>query len=154
MEEDFAGDRPYSGQCACRLFESLRNRKAIPQVRLNTFTKPFPGGRGKSHLDIFKEKNRSGKPICEHGTFLKYLRYFIGGPNLPVQTIEGFRQILIEDAGTSGEVMERLKKFVRSETRKLRLTRDEAREEFWKLAKEVECSYPEIIRDSAGSAGK
>jgi|ERR1019366_6823512 hypothetical protein len=154
MEEDFSCDRPYTGQYACRLFESLRNRKAIPQVRLNTFTKPFPGGRGKSHLDVFKQNNHSGKPICELGTFVKYLHYFIDGPDLPVGTIEGFRQIMLDDAGTTGEVMSQLTKFVRSATRRLRLSRDDARERFWKLALEVGYQHDGSIRDAAGSAGK
>ena len=61
---------------------------------------------------------------------------------------------MIADAGTTGEVMEELKKFVRSETRKLRLTRGAAREEFWKLAKETGYAHDGIIRDAAGSAGK
>jgi hypothetical protein len=154
MEDDFANNRPYSGQYAHRLWDSLRSRNAIPQVRIDTFTKSYPGGRGKSHLDVFKANNRSGRPISELPAFVKYLRYFISGPALPFSTIEGFRKLMIDDAGTSGEVMSQLKKFVREETRNQRLIRDTAREEFWRLAKEVGYPHDDIIRDAAGSAGK
>jgi len=154
MEDDFANNRPYTGRYAHRLLESLHKRNAIPQVRIDTLTKPYPGGRGNSHVDVFKRNNHSGRPISELPTFVRYLRYLIDGPALPVSTIEGFRKIMINDAGTSGEVMERLKTFVRSETRKLRLSRDSAKEEFWKLAKEAGYSHAEIMRDAASSAGK
>jgi len=69
MEDDFANSRPYSGQYANRLLESLRNRNAIPQSRIDILTKPYLGGRGKSHLDVFERNNRSGKPIAELATF-------------------------------------------------------------------------------------
>jgi hypothetical protein len=154
MEDDFAKNRHYSGQYAHRLLKSLSKRNAIPQVRIDTLTKPYPGGRGKSHLDVFKRNSRSGSPIAELPTFVECLRCLIDGPALPVSAIEGFRKIMIDDAGTDGEVMEQLKKFVRSETRKLRLSRDSAKGEFWKLAKEVGYSQAEIIRDATGSAGR
>ena len=84
MEDDFANSPPYSGQCANRLLESLRNRNAIPQPRIDILTKPYPSGRGKSHLDVFERNNRSGRPVAELATFAKYLRYLIDGPALPV----------------------------------------------------------------------
>ena len=86
--------------------------------------------------------------------FVKYLRYFIAGPALPAITIEGFRKILIEDSGTSGMVMDQLCKFVRAETRRLRLERAVAREEFWRLAQEVGYLHAATVRDAAGSAGR
>jgi hypothetical protein len=51
-------------------------------------------------------------------------------------------------------VMDQLCKFVRTETRRLSLERSVAKEEFWRLAQEVEYSQAEAIRDAAGSAGK
>ena len=154
MEDEFAHTRPYTGQHARRLLEALHKRNAIPQVRIDTFTQAYPGGRGKSRLDVFKRNDRSGKSVAEHPHFVKYLRYFIDGPALPVSTVEGFRKILIDDAGTSGEVMDQLMKFVRSETRKLRLDRDTAKDEFWKLAKELGYPHDGAIRDAAGSVVK
>jgi hypothetical protein len=154
MMDDFENKRPYSGQYAKKLLESLRNRNAIPQARIDYFTKPYPGGRGKSHLDVFKANDRFGNSVAEHANFVEYLRYFIGGPSVPSSTIEGFRKIMIDDAGTSGEVMDQLCKFVRAETRKLRLNRSTAKDEFWKLAKEAGYGQAETIREAAGSAGK
>ncbi len=61
---------------------------------------------------------------------------------------------MIDDIGTSGEVMDQLCKFVRNETRKLRLDRGTARDEFWKLAQEAGYDNAKTIRDAAGNAGK
>ncbi len=154
MMDESEHTRPYTGQYARRLLESLKNRNAIPQVRIDYFTKPYPGGRSRSHLDVFKKNDRSGRSTAEHAGFVEYLRYFIDGPALPESTIEGFRKIMIDDLGTSGEVMNQLCKFVRTEMRKLRLDRGTARDEFWKLAKEAGYDHAETIRDEAGSAGK
>ena len=85
---------------------------------------------------------------------MEYLRYFINGPGLPSKTIEGFRKIMIDDLGTSGEVMDQLCTFVRAETRNLQLDRGTARDEFWKLATEAGYDQAETIREAAGSAGK
>jgi hypothetical protein len=101
-----------------------------------------------------KERGHSIHDVERDWSFVDHLRYFINGPALPSSTIGGFRKIMIDDAGTTGEVLEQLRKFVRAETRKLRLDRTTARDEFWKLAKEAGYDYPESIRDAAGNAGK
>jgi len=154
IEAEFSGKNPYTGKAASRLMKSLGNRRAIPKIRIRDFTEPYPGGHGKSHQDRFEEKGCQGDAIFEHPHFVAYLRYFIDGPALPVNTIEGFRQILIEDVGTSGMVMNQLRKFVRAEVRKLGLDRTTAREEFLRLAKEADYRYPDTIREAAGSAGR
>jgi len=154
MEAELSGGSPYSGKAARSLLESLRTRGVIPEARVRDFTEPFPGGRGKSHKDVFENNGRDGNAIVEHPSFVSYLRYFMDGPALPVSTIDGFRKILIEDAGTSGMLMNQLCKFVRAETRKLKLQRDVAREEFWRLAQEGGYPHAVTIRDAAGSAGK
>lgn len=153
IEEEFSSRQPYSGKSAHQLMKRLHARGAIPQARLRTFSEPFPGGRGKSHYDVFVSNGCTGDAIFEHPHFVKYLKYFIDGPSLPANTIEGFRSILIEDSGTSGMVLEQLCKFVRSETRRLRYERSTAREQFWRLSQEVGYSHSESIRDAAGSAG-
>lgn len=153
MEAELSGDCCYTGKPASALFKSLLGRKAIPQIRLDDFTKPFPGGRGKSHRDVFEQNGCEGRAIFEHPHFVPFLRYFIDGPALPAGTIDGFRKILIEDAGTSGMMMDQLCKFVREETRKLHLERQEAREKFWRLAQELGYFHAGTIRDAAGAAG-
>ncbi len=154
MEAELSSDRPYSGKAAHRLLKSLSTRGVIPEVRVHDFTKPFPGGHGKSHQDVFVKNGCLGDAIFEHPHFVPYLRYFMDGPALPASTIEGFREILIKDSGTSGMVMDQLCKFVRAESRKLGLERGVAREEFWRLAREVGYPHAGTIRDAAGTAGK
>ena len=154
MEAEFSSGNPYSGTAARSLWKSLHARGAIPEARLRDFTEPFPGGRGKSHKDVFVQNGCRGEAIFEHPHFVKYLRYFMDGPTLPASTIEGFRKILIEDSGTSGMVMDQLCRFVRAESRRLGLERGIAREEFWRLAQEVGYTHASTVRDAAGSAAK
>lgn len=151
MDAELLSSSRYSGKAAHGLMNSLLNRRAIPKARLRDFTDPFPGGRGKSHRDNF---GFGGNAIYERPQFVTYLRYFMDGPALPASTIEGFRDILIEDAGTNGMVMDQLCRFVRAETRRLGLGRSVAREEFWRLAQEIGYPHAETIRRVAGSAGK
>lgn len=153
MKADVSKSSGYTGEAASRLMESLRTRKAIPEARIRYFTKPYPGGRGKSHQDVFRSGSYRDN-MFKSPHFVKYLRYFIHGPDLPSATIEGFRNILIEDLGTSGEIMDQLCTFVRGEVRKLRLDSTTARDEFWKLAKEVGYFHADTIRNAAGSAAK
>jgi hypothetical protein len=152
VEAEFSKSSGYTGEAASRVMESLRIRKAIPEARIHYFTKPYPGGPGKSHQDDVKSDSFPNMFKSPH--FVKYLRYFIHGPDLPSATIEGFRNILIEDLGTSGEIMDQLCTFVRAEVRKLRLDSTTARDEFWKLAKEVGYFHADTIRNAAGSAAK
>jgi hypothetical protein len=154
MEAELSGPGIYSGRAAHSLWQSLHERGVIPEVRVRDFTEPFPGGHEKSHRDLFEKNGCLGDAIFEHPHFVSYLCYFMDGPALPAKTIAGFRKILIEDSGTSGMVMDQLCKFVRSETRRLGLERDVAREEFWRLAQEAEYSHANAVREAAGSAGK
>jgi hypothetical protein len=154
MEAEFSKSSGYSGEAALCLMKSLMARKATPEVRIRTFTDPFPGGRGKSHLDSFKRHGHSGDEIFRHPHFVAYLRYFIDGPALPPATVKAFREILIEDLGTSGMIMDQLCKFVRAEVRRLRLDRNTAKEEFWRLAQEAGYSHADTIRTAAGAAAK
>lgn len=108
MEVEFSKSSGYSGEAALRLMKSLYARKAIPEVRIHTFTKPFPGRHGKSSKDVFERNGCRGEAIFKHPHFVAYLQYFIDGPGLPNATIEGFRKILVEDLGTSGMIMDQL----------------------------------------------
>ena len=57
--------------------------------------------------------------ILRHTRFRPILRYFINGPALPAATIDQFAQLVIDDAGTSGEVLDQLRRFARAEARRL-----------------------------------
>jgi hypothetical protein len=137
-----------------QLTESLLERKAIPQVRLDYFFDPKMdvGGYGKSMAEVYERNGTSGRAIFRHGNFLPHLRYFINGPDLPRPTIDGFCKIIEDDAGTSGMVLDQICKFVRKEVRDRRLPH-EAAWEFFKLAHEIgKPTVAESVRKAAMSA--
>jgi hypothetical protein len=70
---------------SARLTQSLLDRNAIPKVRIKYFTQPeynLPTSR-KSRQQVFEHNGKSGSRIFEDPAFLKYLRYFIYGADLP-----------------------------------------------------------------------
>jgi hypothetical protein len=124
-----------SCDCAAKLIKLLLKRNAIPQHRLDYFTDPeYNIGTKMSRQAVFERNGTRGDEILEHPHFLKYLRYFIYGANLPTPTVEGFCRIVRADRGTSGEVLSQLHSFARREIRDRKLPRGEAAEEFYKLA--------------------
>jgi len=137
---------------AAELAESLLRRHAIPDIRWRYFTDPElnVGGHGKSRRCVFEENGCKGRAILRHPHFLKYLRYFIFGPDLPRETVERFRQVVVDDAGTSGEVLGQLRSVARAEARRLGHPRVDLREEFLKLA--LECGLDDFVALSVRSA--
>lgn len=140
-----------SGNASRELMESLLSREVIPSARRSYFTHPFPGGQGKSHLEIFQSNLRGRGHVFEDPYFIRrYLRYFIYGPNLPVRTMEQFCELVDEND------LDRLCSFVRTETRNAdRSNRRYFPEEFYKLALECIPDDPRIarrIRDTAMQA--
>jgi hypothetical protein len=141
-----------SRAAASKLAKSLLARNAIPEIRLAYFTDArFNIGSKRSRKEIFESNGTRGDAILEHPNFLKYLRYFIHGPNLPPATIAGFCQLVEEDRGTSGMVLDALRAYSRKEVRDRHLNAHDASEEFFKLA--LECGLDEgfarSIRDAA-----
>ncbi len=126
---------------------SLMKRKAIPDIRLAYFTDPqYNVGSKRSHKEIFENNGCSGDDILEHGAFLKYLNYFIHGPDLPRPTIEGFCELLDCDRDRH-----EVRAYARAQVRARGLDPREASEEFYKLALECDCDegYARSIRDAA-----
>ena len=72
-----------------KLMRSLNNRGAIPEARMRYFTDPQYriNGRGKSWQKSFEVNGTTGDAIWRDGNFLKYLQYFIYGPDLPAKVI-------------------------------------------------------------------
>ena len=135
------------------LFKSLTGRDAIPEIRLRIFADPeYAEIRNKSTKQIFESNGTCGDEIYRHPHFMEHLRYFIKGPDLPVTPINGFCKILNDDAGTSGEILDQLRRFVRSCVREYGLDRHSAASNFYKLAVELEIGYdPYSIRTAAMS---
>lgn len=130
-----------NGELAAALMELLLTRKdAIPFHRIYYFTKPEynVGGRGSSRKQIFERNGTSGKAIFHHPHFLPYLRYFVHGPDLPLEIRIAFKE-KIDDCGqiTSGDILP-LAKLARQLTRTHELNPREASEEFFKLALEYD----------------
>lgn len=142
-------------QAAKALAESLLGRKAIPTHRLRFFADPEYniGGHGSSRKQVL-EQNSHGHDILTSVHFLKHLRYFIYGPSLPPEVIEGFQEE-VKACGmvTSGDIIP-LGDRARKEARAAALDYGRAAEEFYKLA--LECGLEEYearsIRDRVKKA--
>ena len=144
-------------EAAGALTESLLKRGAVPEIRRRYLSDAEPniGGRGKSRIQGFADHNLGSSETFRHGKFLRYLRYFIYGPDLPEAAVAGFRKIVHDDAGTSGEVLDQLCRFTRSEVRRgLSAKRSTVPEEFFKLALECELDFhiAKCVRESAQKA--
>ena len=135
------------------LFKSLIDRNAIPEVRLSIFGDPGLAEKGnKSPKQIFESNGTMGDDIYRHPHFIKHLRYFVGGPDLPVDAISGFCKVLNDDAGTSGMILDELCRFVRACVRDYRLDRRSAARGFYRLAVELNIDLdPHVIRTTAMS---
>jgi hypothetical protein len=125
---------------SAKLTRALLDRQAIPEVRLRYFDDPEynVGGHGKSRQDVFISNGCHGEDILRRPHYFKYLRYFVLGPDLPPDVIAGFRQIVIDDCGTSGMILDQLRAYARAQMRRLKTpARYDLHEEFFKLA--LEC---------------
>jgi hypothetical protein len=148
---------PYSGEfhetlrssciAAAKLTESILSRKVVPEIRRRYFTDPELNiGTKKSRKQVFEQNGTRSRAIIEHPHFLKFLQYFIFGPELPESVIEEFwRQATHFDME-----LRDICKFSRSVVRQYELDPLQAREEFYKLA--LECGLVEyearIVRDA------
>ena len=136
------------------VMRSLLDRNAIPEPRRRFFEDPayFVGGRGLSHLQVFQNNGTRGPAVFRHGNFVKYLRYFLYGPDLPKPVIEAFQQKVIDcgkpftpgDSITVGD-------FGRQLTRSRGLEAGKTTEEFYKLALDcgLDAGDARSVRDAA-----
>src|SRR4051794_30264410 len=83
-----------NGPAILALLRSLGERNAIPKQRLKYWSDPtYHIGRIKSsHKGLFERNNCTGEDIYTHPHFLKYLRYFLFGADLPPSVIEQFEE--------------------------------------------------------------
>jgi hypothetical protein len=140
-----------NGEKVTALMRSLLVRQAIPEERWRYFTDPELNPRHrKSRRQIFIDNGCTGDAILTHPHFLKYLRYFVSGPQLPTGVIARFKELA---TGPFWE-LEPLLAFVRACVRERRVQRDDAAEEFYKLA--LECAVAlreaEFVRTDAMNA--
>lgn len=134
------------------LATSLLERRAVPSIRICYFNDAAfnPGGRGKSRQDVFEKNGTAGEEILYHPHFLKHLKYFIFGPDLPLSVIVRFKSEASCSGYLTGSDINDLTPYARSCVRKYGLAPHDAAEEFYKLS--IECgampSFAETIRSS------
>jgi hypothetical protein len=141
-----------NGEMALELTKLLLQRKGIPQVRLTWFTDPSYniGGHGSSRRDVFVKNGMYGEDIFRHPHFLKYLNYFVFGPELPSEVIAGFEgAVAYCGIVTSGDIIP-LGEHAKQQARAHRLEAIKAAEEFYKLALEcgLDSTDARMIRDA------
>jgi hypothetical protein len=141
-----------NGEAAFALTTSLIHRKAIPDVRLKWFTDPVHniGGHGASRQAIFEKNGTHGQDILRHPHFLKHLRYFIYGPELPTAVMHTFESKVADcEPVTSGDIIP-LGDCAKQQVRSHGLDPARAAEEFYKLALECGLNAGEArsIRDA------
>jgi len=135
------------------LMHSLLQRNAIPEVRKKFFTDPAYniGGHGLSRLQVFEKNGTRGDAVFRHGNFLKYLRYFLYGPDLPKAVIDAFQKKVLDcgEPFTSGDALS-VAEYARQLTRAHRLNSGAAAQEFYKLALDcgLDAGDARVVRDS------
>jgi hypothetical protein len=136
------------------LMRSLTKRGAIPKARKKFFTDPDynVGGHGRSRLQVFERNGTRGVDVFRHGNFVKYLRYFLYGPDLPQSVIEEFQRKVIScgQPFTGSDALD-VAHFARGLTRSHSLDTRKAPDEFYKLALDcgLDASDARSVRDSA-----
>lgn len=128
------------------IIESRRDRRALDVGD----REHNAAGRGRSIQDAFTSNGvRTQDALFRNTHFLEHVRYFIHGPNLRVGAIQAFRQE-VADRGmiTSSDALP-LAKAARTITRQYGLRPQDAAEEFYKLALELDVgtTYASTIRE-------
>jgi hypothetical protein len=131
-----------NGELVAQLTGMLLERKAIPEPRRRYFSDPeyHVGGRGYSRRDLFLRNVQDRDAMIRHWDFLKYLRYFIHGADLPDKVMNAMKKA-VEDCGmiTSGDIAP-LSSTARQLVRSANLERKAAAEEFYKLCLDLDLS--------------
>ncbi|MCY3626736.1 MAG: hypothetical protein OXG88_03740 [Gammaproteobacteria bacterium] len=94
------------------LMESLLDRDAIPSHRWAFWNSPdyqFDSRSKRSRREVFEGNHKADYHLYEHPHFLKYLRYFLFGPRVPVDLVNEFEDDCSErglrfDSLTSGDI--------------------------------------------------
>lgn len=129
-----AGERAdNNSELAHLLAVSLFERNAVPAHRIRFFEDAEHNvGRSCSVRESLEHAGAEGDAVYARPEFLKYLRYFICGPELPEKVERVFRRELVERGGGS---QRRLVAKVRELARTLGAS-DEQREKFYQQALE------------------
>lgn len=157
---DFSGDGEYgesAAEAVTLLYKQLQRRGAIPEVRLRWFEDADLniGGHGSSRRQIL-ERNAGGcdEALCHWDFAIHYLSYFVFGPQLPQNIIDGYQEERRRCPGRKDKIA-RLSDYTRNVARVFDLGADsDIGEEFFKLALELDEHLPEIARTVRDAARK
>jgi hypothetical protein len=99
-----------------------------------------------SRKHIFERNGTTGRDIYEHPSFLKHLKYFLDGADLPANLIARFSERVRDIGHVSGSDALDLAKDARSEVRRYGLTPHSASDEYYKLA--LDCGIAQMWANS------
>lgn len=128
------------------LTTSILERDAVPRHRLDYFEDAVHNfGQAVSMRTSLEQAGVSGEALYEDARFLKYLRYFICGPELPEKIANVFRKELAERGGVAQGDHRRLIAKLRQLASALGAS-DDQREKFYQQALEFDLA-PHIARE-------
>ena len=142
------------GPLVLLLLKSLLARNAIPEVRRLYWSDPeYQVRRLKaSNKGLFERNGRQGDEIYAHPHFLKYLRYFLFGAQLPEGAISEFEEAVGNPEWVSSDDITDITQGTRKIVRKYGLQTED--EEFYRLALDVGLSpwFAKSVRDTVKQA--
>lgn len=130
------------------LVRLLSARDAVPQERIRYWNDPDynPGRIKASRKGLFEHHSCTGDDIYTHPNFLKHLRYFLFGADLPDAVILGFEEGVGNPAWVSSSDVPAIGKLARDLTRRYGLDRSSAESEFFKLALDMGLGLSTALR--------
>jgi hypothetical protein len=141
-----------NGELAATLIQSLLAHKSIPECRLRYFADPDynVGSSKSSKRDLFLRNAHTDEEMYRHPHFLKYLRYFVFGADLPDHLKEAFLARFKESDGDTRQLIQLARGQFR-ELAKARLPQAyEYPEAFYQLALDCGCEqwHARDVRDA------
>lgn len=145
--QDLEGQRAADNAELARILAiSILERGAVPSHRLGYFEDAIHNpGQALSVRASLEQAGGSGDALYEYRGFLKYLRYFICGPELPEKIENVFRKELAERGGVAQGDHRRLIAKLRQLASTLGVS-DDQREKFYQQALEFDLA-PEVARE-------
>lgn len=84
LANDWDGEWSEAADVMEELYLLLKDRGAIPELRLKIFIDPqYPEKGSKSIKETFESNGTKGREIIRHPHFTEYIDYFVNGPALP-----------------------------------------------------------------------
>lgn len=133
-----------NGEPILALVRSLAGRDAIPAVRRSYWKDPDYNKSGvkTSRRGIFEKNGTRGHDIYIHPDFVRYLRYFLFGADLPDAVISAFEEKVGNPEWVTSSDIVPIGHCAHDLTRQYRLPISDAPEEFFKLCLDMGLGLP------------